>query len=216
MLIIFDWDGTLCDSIEEIVSAMRGAAGELQLEPPEPERVRNIVGLGLAQAVGMLFPSLPESRRGELASAYSRHYAAPGRGPAPLFEGAMDTLHGLRARGQELAVATGKSRRGLDRVLAELGLADFFDATRCADETQSKPHPQMLYELMSTRRKSPNEVVMVGDSSYDLEMAQNAGVCSVAVSFGVHDSETLARYEPLTVIDRLPELLDLAQLRAGT
>jgi len=216
MLIIFDWDGTLCDSIEEIVAAMRSAAGELQLEPPEPERVRNIVGLGLAQAVEMLFPALPASRRGELASAYSRHYAAPERGPTPLFEGALDTLHGLRSRGLELAVATGKSRRGLDRVLAELELADFFDATRCADETRSKPHPQMLHELMSTRCKSPDEVVMVGDSAYDLEMAQNAGVRSVAVSFGVHDSAKLTRYEPLAVIDRLPELLDLALLQAGS
>ena len=210
MIVIFDWDGTLCNSIEHIVQAMQDAASELGVEPPEPPDIRNIVGLGLPQALARLFPALDESRRGELAAAYSRQYASPEREPTSLFDGAMDTLLGLRERGIELAIATGKSRRGLDRVLGSLGLADFFEATRCADETRSKPHPQMLHEIMAVRSKTPDEVLMVGDSEYDLAMAVQAGVRSVGVSFGVHGSERLAPYQPLAIIDGLPDLLDLA------
>ncbi len=210
MIVIFDWDGTLCDSIEHIVSAMRGAAADQGLEPPAAEDVRDIVGLGLPQALARLFPCVDDADRRELALAYSRQFASPERGPARLFEGAMETLEGLRARGMELAVATGKSRRGLDRVLGAMGLADFFEATRCADETLSKPHPRMLHEIMAARGKSAAEVVMVGDSEYDMAMAEQAGVRSVAVSFGVHGSDRLAAYRPLAIIDALPELLDLA------
>jgi phosphoglycolate phosphatase len=210
MIVIFDWDGTLCDSIEHIVSAMREAAVELGMEPPPAEDVRDIVGLGLPQALARLFPATDDAGRGELALAYSRHFASPQRAPARLFEGAMDTLEGLRARGIELAVATGKSRRGLDRVLDSMGLADFFEATRCADEALSKPHPRMLHEIMAARGKSAEEALMVGDSEYDMAMAEQAGVRSVAVSFGVHGSDRLAAYRPLAIIDALPELLELA------
>jgi len=122
----------------------------------------------------------------------------------------METLDGLRERGIELAVATGKSRRGLDRVLVSLGLADYFDSTRCADETQSKPHPRMLHEILVTRGKSPGDAVMIGDSEYDMDMARQAGVRSVAVSFGVHSTDRLASCGPLAVIDALPELLELS------
>jgi len=209
MILIFDWDGTLCDSVEDIVSAMRDAASERAIEPPPASAVRHIVGLGLPQALSQLFPALDDAARGELAAAYSRHFASPERGPAQLFAGAMDTLRELRARGFELAVATGKSRRGLDRVLASLDLSDFFEATRCADETHSKPHPRMLYEIMAARGKSADEVLMIGDSEYDMAMAQQAGVRSVAVSFGVHDRDQLAAYRPLAIVDNLPQLLDL-------
>lgn len=209
MIAIFDWDGTLCDSVEHIVSAMRDAAAELALEPPAAAEVREIVGLGLPQALARLFPALDDARRDALAAAYSQHFSSPERGTSVLFEGAMDTLQALRGRGIELAVATGKSRRGLNRVLAGLGLADFFDATRCADETCSKPHPRMLNEIMADRGKSAGEVIMIGDSEYDLAMAREAGVRSVAVSFGVHDSERLAAFAPLAIIDELPELLGL-------
>lgn len=209
MIAIFDWDGTLCDSIEHIVAAMRDAAVELALEPPPAESVRNIVGLGLPQAVSQLFPGLDEAARKELALTYSRHFASPERPPASLFDGAMETLLGLRARGIQLAVATGKSRRGLDRVLGTLGLSEFFEATRCADETRSKPDPCMLLEILAERGKAAHEAVMIGDSEYDLAMAQEAGVRSVGVSFGVHDSDRLGTYKPLAIIDKLPELLDI-------
>lgn len=209
MIAIFDWDGTLCDSIEHIVSAMRDAAAEVALDPPTAADVRNIVGLGLPQALARLFPALDKGHRDVLAAAYSRQFSSPARGPARLFDGALDTLEALRSQGIELAIATGKSRKGLNRVLAELGLADFFEATRCADETCSKPHPRMLHEIMSDRGKSVNEAVVIGDSEYDLAMAREAGVRSVAVSFGVHDNERLAALEPLAIIDELPQLLDL-------
>lgn len=209
MIAIFDWDGTLCDSVEHIVSAMRDAAVEVALEPPAAADVRNIVGLGLPQALARLFPALDDGHRAALAAAYSQHFSSPDRGPARLFEGALDTLQALRSLGIELAVATGKSRRGLNRVLTELGLSDFFDATRCADETRSKPHPQMLHEIMGDRGKSAHEVVVIGDSEYDLAMAREAGVRSVGVSFGVHDSRRLSAFEPLAIVDELPQLLEL-------
>ena len=152
---------------------------------------------------------LDETRRAEIALAYSRHFSSPAGGQPPLFRGALATLNGLRARGIELAVATGKSRRGLDRVLAAMGLSDFFDATRCADETRSKPHPRMLHEILAARGKSTGEAVMIGDSEYDLAMAQQAGVRSVAVTLGVHGRDRLAGYQPLAIVDELPQLLDL-------
>lgn len=215
MIAIFDWDGTLCDSVEHIVSAMLDAALELEVEPPGAADVRNIVGLGLPQALATLFPAMDAANRDRFASAYSRHFASPKRGEPLLFKGAMDTLEGLRARGVELAVATGKSRRGLDRVLCALGMSDFFDATRCADETHSKPHPRMLHEIMTLRQKAADQVLMIGDSEYDLAMAREAGVRSVGVSFGVHDSGRLATYEPLAIIDELPQLLDLSVFASG-
>ena len=209
MIAIFDWDGTLCDSIEHIVCSMQHAAVELATEPPAAADIRDIVGLGLPEAMTRLFPALDEELRNELSRAYSRHFSSPDRGPPLLFEGAVETLERLRARGIELAVATGKSRRGLDRVLGALGLADFFEATRCADETRSKPHPQMVLEIMKARGKCRDEVLVIGDSEFDLAMARQAGVRSVGVSFGVHDSDRLAAYRPLAIIDQLPQLLDL-------
>lgn len=209
MIVIFDWDGTLCNSVGAIVASMQAAAAELALEVPEPACVREIIGLGLSEALARLFPDLETCRHQDLTAAYSRHYAAPDRAQTPLFPGAMTTLEALRERGLELAVATGKSRRGLDRVLASLQLADFFDATRCADETRSKPHPLMLREIMTERGKSPAEVLMVGDSEYDLAMAREAGVRSVGVSYGVHSGARLAGHQPLAIIDALPQLLEL-------
>jgi phosphoglycolate phosphatase len=212
MIVIFDWDGTLCDSVEQIVSAMQDATAELSLPAPAATEIRNVVGLGLPQAVSQLFPGLDEATRNALTQAYSRHYSSPDRPSTPLFTGAMETLLALRERGFELAVATGKSRRGLDRVMASLGLDGFFEATRCADETQSKPHPQMVLEIMASRGKAAEDALVVGDTEYDLVMARRARARSVGVSFGVHSRERLARHQPLAIIDELPRLLDLAAL----
>jgi len=189
------------------VEAMQDTAEELALEPPGVMAVRDIVGLGLPQAIHRLFPALDDAQCAEAAAAYSRHFVAPGRAPARLFDGALETLESLRERGIELAVATGKSRRGLDRVLGALGLDNFFDVTRCADETRSKPHPMMLHEIMAVRSKSAPEVVVIGDSKYDLDMAQQAGMRSVGVSFGVHDNQRLSAFGPLGIVDDLPALL---------
>ncbi len=141
-------------------------------------------------------------------------YVALDRGPAPLYPGALETLHALRDRGLELAVATGKSRRGLNRVLAGLGLEGFFDSTRCADETSSKPHPLMLHEILQERAKPVEEALMVGDTEFDLAMAGNAGIGSVGVSFGVHSVPRLQAHDPLAIVDTLPELLDLPELQS--
>lgn len=210
-MVIFDWDGTLCDSVDQIVAAMQGAALEVGVIPPAPADVRDIVGLGLPQAVAILYPELPADPRAAVTAAYSRHYVAA-EGPISLFDGAMETLLTLRERGLPLAVATGKSRRGLNRVLGSLGLEDFFDVTRCADETRSKPHPRMLLEIMAASGRTAAEMFMVGDTEYDLDMARRAGMHPIGVSFGVHSPERLAAYQPLAIVDRLPQLLELEAL----
>lgn len=215
MIVIFDWDGTLCDSVEHIVTAMQAAALELGLEEPGAASVRNIIGLGLRDAVRILFPDLPESEWADLAGAYSKHYVAGDEDPPRLFPGALETLLELRDRGFELGVATGKSRRGLHRILGTMDLLHFFDATRCADETRGKPHPQMLREIMAQRGKAPTESLMVGDTEYDLDMARRAGMRAVGVSFGVHSTERLNRLQPMAIVDTLPQLLDLPALSAG-
>ena len=211
-MIIFDWDGTLCDSVEHIVDAMQAAAAEFPVAIPEASSIRDIVGLGLPQAVARLFPGLSESTQVALAAAYSRHYRTLDREPPRLFDGAMETLLALRERGLPLAIATGKSRRGLDAVLSGLGMSDFFDVTRCADETRSKPHPLMLEQIMAQSGLPPESVVMVGDSEYDLAMARSGGVHPVGVSYGVHTRERLSVHRPLAILDQLRELLDLEVL----
>mgnify|MGYP001829119876 FL=1 len=212
MIVIFDWDGTLCDSVNHIVRAMQAAALELALDVPEVEAVRNIVGLGLHDAVDMLFPDLPEGGWRDLSAAYSRHYITAEEEPPALFPGALDTLLALRDRGFELGVATGKSRRGLQRILGTLALEEFFDTTRCADETRGKPHPQMLQEILLERGKRPRDALMVGDTEYDLDMAGQAGMDAIGVSFGVHSPDRLARHDPVAIVDELLELLDLPAL----
>ncbi len=211
-MIIFDWDGTLCDSVGHIVRGVQNAARDMALPVPSDEAAANIIGLGLPQAMAVLFPELPEERRQELIAGYSRHYIANEEAPPELFPGALDTLHALKDSGLEVAVATGKSRRGLDRILDKLGLAGFFDATRCADETRSKPHPLMIHEIMAERGAAADEVLMVGDTEYDLEMARNAGVASVGVTFGVHSVARLEAHGPVAIVDALPQLLDLPVL----
>lgn len=208
-MIIFDWDGTLCDSVGRIVSAMQAAAEEVGISVPSTSAVRNVIGLGLPQALLAVFPSQPQPARDAMASAYARHYSAISVTPPELFPGALEVLQVLRARGFELAVATGKSRRGLDEVLLALGLDGYFDATRCADETRSKPDPLMLTELLSERTVAQGTAVMVGDSEYDLEMAANAGVPSVGVSFGVHSVQRLEMHRPVAIVDTLQGLLEL-------
>lgn len=211
-MVIFDWDGTLCDSVEQIVRSVQGVARQMDLPVPSHAEAANIIGLSLHRAMEVLFPEVPPAHLQELITGYSKHYVASEEAPPSLFPGALETLLTLKERGFEVAVATGKSRRGLDRVLGVLGLEDVFDATRCADETTSKPDPLMLRELMNERAITPERVLMVGDTEYDLEMAVNAGVASVGVSFGVHSIERLAGHSPIAIVDELPQLLELPQL----
>ncbi|HDZ57582.1 MAG TPA: HAD family hydrolase [Pseudomonas xinjiangensis] len=200
--LIFDWDGTLVDSIQKIVTAMQFAAEHVGLPALEAQAVRDIIGLGLPEAVAALYPDLQDaSLKAELVRAYGVHYVRLEETPSPMFAGVVESLESLREKGFKLAVATGKSRRGLDRILAQHGMSDYFDATRCADETASKPHPLMLEQIMQQLQTAPAEALMLGDSEHDLRMAQNAGIRSVAVSYGAQPREHLLSCSPDHCID---------------
>ncbi len=207
-LIVFDWDGTLMDSEQHIVASMQAAMLEQQFDVLPAEAVRNIIGLGLPEAVHMLYPCEPETRRQLLCEAYSHHFVAGNPGTLKLFPEAEAVLTDLRKAGFQLAVATGKTRKGLDRLLAYNNWHSHFDGTRCADETRSKPHPQMLLELLTELDCQPQRALMVGDTEFDLAMAANAYMDSVGVSYGVHEVERLERHGPQLVVDHLAELRD--------
>ncbi|MBK8101872.1 MAG: HAD-IA family hydrolase [Cellvibrionales bacterium] len=207
MLLIFDWDGTLIDSAAKIVTCMQYAAEESGVEPLPDEPIRHIIGLSLPQAIAVLYPNESSALHEDIRQRYVSHYIGMDQTPTPLFAGVTETLHTLRDAGYTLAVATGKARRGLDRVLEQMGMQKFFHATRCADETRSKPHPQMLHELLDFFVCAPEQALMVGDSSYDMEMAQAAGVPRVAVSYGAHSVEQMLRYEPVACLDQFADLL---------
>jgi len=210
LLIVFDWDGTLADSRNHIVAAMQRAINELKLPTATEDECASKIGLSLIGAAQSLFPDLDTEEAGKFCEVYSRHFLELGQDTyrLELFDGVAETLEALASKGYPLAVATGKSRRGLERVLGETGLKDAFVATRTADETASKPHPRMLLELLEQTGKGNHEAVMVGDTSYDLEMAQRAGVTGIGVSYGVHNENELIRYQPVAILEELPELLD--------
>ena len=195
-LIVFDWDGTLMDSAAMIADSIQAAARDLGLDPPSDERARHIIGLGLEEALRYAMPDLPEVRYEALVERYRHHYLSRDH-QLVLFSGATALIEGLAAQGCWLAVATGKSRRGLDRALEHSGLGPFFHGTRCADECHSKPHPQMLEELMAELAVSPAQTLMIGDTTHDLLMAKNAGVDAVGVSYGAHPRDTLVAVAPL-------------------
>ncbi|WP_025820646.1 HAD-IA family hydrolase [Shewanella marina] len=208
-LVIFDWDGTLMDSIGKIVIAMQRAAEHLNMPVPTEQQVRDIIGLSLDKAVQQLFPNISQQQIAELAQYYSHFYKASDDFASPLFDGVVELLQQLKQADIKLAVATGKSRRGLDRVLALTELADIFDTTRCADEACSKPAPEMILQILSQLNVAPEKALMVGDSIHDLNMANNAGVDGVGVTFGAHDRVTLAQASPLAIIDNSLSLLDI-------
>lgn len=203
-LIVFDWDGTLMDSAAMIVDSVQAAARDLGLEPPTEERARHIIGLGLVDALRHALPDLPEDHYPELVERYRHHYLSRDH-ELVLFAGAAALVEQLAGLGYRLGVATGKSRRGLDRALQHSGLGDYFHATRCADECHSKPHPQMIEELMEEFAVLPGQTLMIGDTTHDLLMAQNAGVDAVGVSYGAHPRDALesvpSRYCAATVGD---------------
>ncbi|CAK0772283.1 phosphoglycolate phosphatase [Gammaproteobacteria bacterium] len=206
-LIIFDWDGTLIDSEAHIVACFQRAALDLGLPLLSRAAVRNIIGLGLVEASAVLLPELDGVGRQTLADRYRHHYFLSAEPiPSSPFPGVEETLCRLYDNGHLLAVATGKSRRGLDRALRETNLGHFFHTTRCADETHSKPNPQMLLEILEELELNPGHAVMIGDTEYDMEMAHNAAMARIAVSYGVHEVERLQRWRPLTCLDDLPAL----------
>ncbi len=205
-LIVFDWDGTLMDSEARIVACIRAAGRDLGMPDREDDEIKNIIGLGLAEALNTLSPGASREVHEGMFQRYRHHYLVGDVTPSALFAGSRDTLDALEAAGYLLAVATGKGRAGLDMVLEETGLQNFFAATRTADETRSKPHPQMLEELIDYFGVEPHETLMVGDTEYDLQMAHNARAHALAVSYGVHEVERLLAQQPLGCLDAIEEL----------
>ncbi|MCF8983561.1 HAD family hydrolase [Pseudomonas syringae] len=205
-LLIFDWDGTLADSVGRIVLSMRTAAIETDLEVRDDTAIKGIIGLGLPEAIRTLYPQISGNQLIDFRQHYADSYMAMDNVPSPLFDGVVESIQAFREDGYRLAVATGKARRGLDRVLKANGWQDYFDATRAADETASKPDPLMLNEIMAHCGVAPQRSLMIGDASFDLLMARNAGMDSVAVGYGAQPLESLRQFEPRLAIEHFSEL----------
>lgn len=205
-LAIFDWDGTLLDSIQIIVDSVHLTAKYFHLPLLTDQAVKNIIGLKLDYAISQLYPALTEKQLNAFLEKYAELFVTLEKATPKLFPNVLETLTKLRENGYLLAVATGKSRKGLDRILNALNLTDFFDATRCADETAGKPDPKMLNELLSYFKLNNNQAIMIGDASFDLQMANNAGLDSIAVSYGAQEIETLKSYHPNAIISEFIQL----------
>jgi phosphoglycolate phosphatase len=204
-LIVFDWDGTLLDSAGAIVHAIQSACIDLGLPVPEDSKARHVIGLGLVDAMRHAVPDLPPDRYQAMVDRYRFHYLADDH-KLTLFDGVPQMLERLHAAGHILAIATGKSRLGLDRALDHSGLRRLFQASRCADECHSKPHPQMLNELMADFGIAETSTVMIGDTSHDLLMASNAGVDALAVTYGAHPHDHLLEHKPVACLHSVREL----------
>ena len=215
-LVVFDWDGTLMDSQARIVASLHHAIAGSGLPQRSHGELRNIIGLGLREALLALYPNLRPPQLQALTVAYRSQFLEVCSEPECLFEGARQVIETLRAQGLLLAIATGKGRAGLDRALRHSGLHGYFHSTRCADEAPSKPDPTMLQELMAELGVEPAATLMVGDTEYDLAMARAAKAWPLAVAYGAHERRRLLPYAPVAVLERigdLPELL--AKLSLG-
>jgi phosphoglycolate phosphatase len=205
-LLIFDWDGTLMDSIATIVACTRATLEDLDLPSLPDEAIRGTIGLGLRETMEVLCPGGGDEVFSRVLECYRKHWLATYRDQPLLFEGVREMLEALAEDGYLLAIATGKSRRGLDHVLTETGLAQVFHATRTVDEAFSKPHPKMLLDILDELGVPARSAVMIGDTTYDLEMARSAGTASIGVCSGSHGREELQRLGPLTCLDGVVEL----------
>lgn len=204
-LLVFDWDGTLMDSAAAIVGALQSACADLGLPVPSEERARYIIGLSLNDAMKHVLPGIDPSHYPRIAERYRVHYLR--RDPdTTLFPGAAELVAALNEAGFLLAIATGKGRRGLDRVLESTGLKGMFHASRCADEGHSKPDPGMLEALFSELGVSNRQALMIGDTTHDMEMACALGVARVAAAYGAHPRDALLAFEPLACVDDLSAL----------
>lgn len=205
-LIVFDWDGTLMDSEVKIVRCMQAAAADVGITDPGAAAIRNIIGLGLSEAMEALFPSASRDARSRLVDRYRTHFLELDATDMPLFPGVVDGLTELASQGYLLAIATGKARRGLNRVLDETGIRHFFVSSRCADEAFSKPHPRMLEEILDETGTENHRALMIGDTEYDMQMARNARVPALGVSYGVHARDRLLENGALACLDSFPEV----------
>lgn len=214
-LLIFDWDGTLMDSSDRIVSSMQCAAKALALPIPDKKAIRNIIGLSLEQANNLIIPGISAANNVLLQHEYSKQYSQLDKTATPFYPGVLESLARLKRKGYVLAVATGKSRRGLDRVLAEANLTQLFEITRGADEAKSKPDPLMLSQILQTLQINVTQALMIGDTSYDLEMAQQIGMPSIGVSYGMHSVERLNTFNPVIVADKFVQIEDWLAAKTG-
>ena len=204
-LIAFDWDGTLFDSTQIIVRCIQAAVSDVGGAVPSDEAAAYVIGMALTQALAHAAPDVPPEKYPEHNHRYRYHYLRL-QGEVSLFNGVLPLLDDLRARGHLLAVATGKSRRGLNEALQSAALRGVFDSSRTADETAGKPHPLMLQELMAELDVAPERLLMIGDTTHDLQMALNAGCPSVAVSYGAHPVESLTGLQPLVIAHSVAQL----------
>ncbi|MBC7393575.1 phosphoglycolate phosphatase [Variovorax sp. GrIS 2.14] len=204
-LIAFDWDGTLYDSTRLIARCIQAAVIDVGGAKPSEDDAAWVIGLGLAEALARAAPDVPKEKYVELGARYRYHYLQH-QDDLVLFDGVLEMIDALRARGHKLAVATGKSRRGLNDALATVALRDRFDASRTADETAGKPHPRMLLELMEEFDVAPERTLMIGDTTHDLQLAINAGCASVGVSYGAHEPAAFDAFKPLHTAHSVADL----------
>jgi len=207
-LIIFDWDGTLINSIDWIAHCLQQAAIDCACPPPETQAAKNVIGLSINKAMHSLFPKADEQTLKQLINSYSQHYFSKSMNHDDLFPGVYDMLIKFKNQGYRLAVATGKTRAGLTEALEATGTEHLFCITRCADETASKPDPRMLNEILTHTQTPKERALMVGDSIHDLQMAVNASISSIAVSCGANSAKSLQTYQPLMCLKQPTELLN--------
>lgn len=205
-VVIFDWDGTLVDSVDHIAESLHQAATELGYPQLEREAYRDIIGLGMVEALEKLYPGISRDEMNAIREGYGRYFFSKVTTPQNVFDGMADVVSDIRGSGRGCSVATGKSRRGLDVALVSSGLGDQFDITRCADETRSKPDPAMLEDIVRFYGVDPSEAVMIGDTRYDLDMAQRMGMPAIGVEWGVHKRDVLAGYSPHAIVDTVADL----------
>jgi len=208
-LIIFDWDGTLIDSIDWIASCLQQAADQCGIAVPEAQAAKDVIGLSINNAMQTLFPEIDPHTQAQLVACYSQQYNSKQISPDDLFPGVYAMLVELKESGYQLAVATGKTRVGLQKALKATGTEELFCVTRCADETASKPDPKMLLEIIQHTQAAKERTLMIGDSIHDLQMALNAPISAIAVSCGANSAELLQQYHPLLCLQQPTELLNI-------
>ncbi|MBU3002699.1 HAD family hydrolase [Paraglaciecola arctica] len=205
--IVFDWDGTLMDSISKIVESMQTSAEQLGFAIPDYDQAKNVIGISLLPALKQLFNIQDDKRAMELFHTYKEHFKEHAQISSPLFDGAVELLEELTQRGYILAVATGKARLGLEHNWYHSNTEHFFSASRTADDAESKPSPDMLMQILAELDLPAEQVLMVGDTTYDMAMAEAINMDRIGVSFGVHNADELQKHTPLAVINTLDELL---------
>jgi phosphoglycolate phosphatase len=207
-LVIFDWDGTVMDSVPKIVNCLRNTARELGIDIPSEQQAKDVIGLSLAKAAEVLFPAHAHLND-ELVAGYKAQYRELDVTPTPLFADVETVLKRLSEAGMQLAVATGKGREGIDRLLNESGLGQYFVNVKCSDDAKSKPSPDMLEQILHEQGIAKRDAVMIGDSQLDMAMANAAGIACIGVSFGAHSPAQLQKHTPLCVVDSYQQLLQV-------